>query len=294
MKSFQVQSLTSTNSDHESAHTIARSVIEDNYCLALQLKYKPNSLFIGREEMLDSLHRLLKDTSPETSTVPAAIVVLLGIGGVGKTHFARQYSYKFCSGYTSISWINGTSLETTYAGFHDLARRLVRHYGASNKALIPPYTNLAQHLGMPGLIDGDGQIAFNPKTRSLVVEAVKDWFSSPKNMGWLLIFDNVDDLDSFNIGDFFPTAAANGKMLITTRRRECTRFGEELELDVMQKHEGIELLQRSCKRKQAFTGQGKINTPFCSVHVGTELITRVFVQNTTKQGGLSRGWGACR
>ena len=63
----------------------------------------------------------------------------------------------------------------------------------------------------------------------------------------------ADDLDSFSIGSFFPTAAANSKMLVNTRRHECTRFGEELELDVMQKHEGIGLLSaaaRVSKHKQ--------------------------------------------
>ena len=90
-----------------------------------------------------------------------------------------------------------------------------------------------------------------------MVEAVKGWYSLEKNKGWLVIFDNVDDLESFDVGEFFPTAAANGNILITTRRRECTRFGVELELDVMQKLESIELLQRSCKREQEFTGQGR-------------------------------------
>lgn len=271
--------LTFTSSDRESARTLARSSIQDDYRLALQLGYKPNSLFTGREEMLKSLHLLLTISSMETNGPVATTVVLLGIGGVGKTQLARQYAYTYCAHHTSISWINGTSLETTYTSFHELARRLVRHYAARNKALIPPYTNLAQHLGMPGLIDGDGQIIVSYKTRGVVVEAVKDWFSSPNNTGWLVIFDNVDDLDSFNIGEFFPTAAVNGKILITTRRRECTRFGEELELDVMQKLESIELLQRSCKRKQAFTGQGKRkrrSEHFCSFHPGTETHRFIF------------------
>ena len=138
----------------------------------------------------------------------------------------------------------------------------MRHYGPGNKASIPPYTNLAQHLGMPGLIDGDSQISFNHKTSSLVVEVVMGWFSSPTIMGWLLTFDNADDLHSFNIGGFFPTAAANSKMLVNTRRHECTRFGEELELDVMQKHEGIGLLSAAARvSRLAFTGQDKVNTP---------------------------------
>ena len=232
-------------------------LIQDDYCLALQLGCKQNIHFTGREEVLQSLHERFINPSIGTNRPQATTIVLLGIGGVGKTQCARHYAYTYGSEYTSISWINATSLEMTYASFHELARRLVRHYATKNKASTPPYTNLAQHLGMPGLIDVNRQISFNHETRSPVVEAVKGWYSSEKNKGWLLIFDNADDLESFDVGQFFPTAAANGSILITSRRRECTRFGEELELYVMQKLESIELLQRSCKRKRAFTSQGR-------------------------------------
>lgn len=243
--------------DRELPRISGRPVIENDYNLTLQLGYKPNSQFTGRAKALESLHRLLTNSNVE-KRLQATTVVVLGIGGVGKTQCVRQYAYRYCSQYTSISWINGTSLETTYAGFHELARRLIRHYSTVNKASIPPYTNLAQHLGIPGLIDGDGEVSFNHKTRSSVVEAVKNWFSAANNNRWLVIFDNVDDLESFDIGDFLPTAAENGKILMTSRRRECSRFGEELELDVMEKLESIELLQCSCKR--TFTAQGKIGS----------------------------------
>ena len=249
--------LTSTPLDRDPACAAAHPLIKDDYCLTLELGCKRNLHFTGRKDVLHTLHKMFINPSIGTNRPQATTVVLLGIGGVGKTQCARQYAYTHGSQYTSINWINATNLETTYASFHELARRLVRHYATRNKASIPPFIKLAQHLGIPGLIDGNGQISFIHETRKAVVEAVKEWYSSENNQGWLLIFDNVDDLESFDIGEFFPTAAANSSILITTRRRECTRFGEELELDVMQKLESIELLQRSCKRKHPFTGQGE-------------------------------------
>ena len=102
--------LTFTSSDRESARTLAHSSIEDDYRLTLQLGYKPNSHFTGRVEMLESLHRLLTMSSVETNGPEATTVVLLGIGGVGKTQLDRQYAYTYCAHHTSISWINGTSL----------------------------------------------------------------------------------------------------------------------------------------------------------------------------------------
>ncbi|XMA16751.1 hypothetical protein WAI453_009542 [Rhynchosporium graminicola] len=97
-----------------------------------------------------------------------------------------------------------------------------------------------------------GVVTFDHHTRHSVVEALMGWFSLPRNTGWLMIFDNVDDLESVNVGDFFPTVAKTGRILITTRRRECTRFDVELELDMRDEDESIRLLQHSCQHKQLF------------------------------------------
>ena len=263
MASYKMHLLTSMFIACDDTHRAGGSLIKDNYHLGLHLKYKPNSIFTGREEMLKSLHEQLKGSNVDGDTLSTSIVVLIGMGGVGKTQLARQYAYQHSSLYTSIIWISGMSLETVYEGFHEIAQRVVRHYAAENKGTTPPYTNLAQHLGMLGLIDGEGRISPKHVHRSLVVEAVKSWLAAPQNADWLVIFDNVDDLDSFDIGEFLPTTVANGKILITTRRRECTRFGTGLELKVMVELENIELLRRSCQRKQAFTSQGKIFRTIC-------------------------------
>jgi Cdc6-like AAA superfamily ATPase len=259
----------STIIDTEFSAAISNSKIEDDYSLPLQLGYKQNSHFTGREKILETLSETLTASNIGSHCESPSAIILLGIGGVGKTQLARQYAYKYCSQHTSISWINSMSVETIYASFLEIARRIVLHYASRNGAAIPPYTNLAQHLSMPGLIDGDGQIVFSHITRGPVVEAVKSWFSLPDNKGWLLIFDNADDLDSFNIGEFFPTVAANGKILITTRRRECTRFGDEFELDVLEERESIKLFQRSCQNKQTFTVQGKYTVEF---HINSPMV----------------------
>jgi hypothetical protein len=162
--------------DTELSTTMSNLRLEDDYHLPLHLGYKPNPHFTGREEILRMLNEVLTKSADGADAEPCAAVVLLGIGGVGKTQLARQYAYKYFSNHTSISWINSMSVETVYASFLELARRIVPHYAARNQSSIPPYTNLAQHLSMPGLIDGDGQILFNHNTRGPVVEAVKGWF----------------------------------------------------------------------------------------------------------------------
>ena len=48
------------------------------------------------------------------------------------------------------------------------------------------------------------------------VDAVKRWLSRPENSGWLLIFDNADDLKSVGISRYYPSSSG-GHILITSR-----------------------------------------------------------------------------
>jgi hypothetical protein len=60
------------------------------------------------------------------------------------------------------------------------------------------------------------------------------------------LFDNVDDLDNFNVSRFFPRVP-RGDILITSRRREAWRLGNAIEVGVMDEKEAIQLLTRCSK-----------------------------------------------
>ncbi|KAH6714665.1 hypothetical protein BKA61DRAFT_433395, partial [Leptodontidium sp. MPI-SDFR-AT-0119] len=60
---------------------------------------------------------------------------------------------------------------------------------------------------------------------------------------WLLIFDNVDDLESMKLSNFFPRVS-HGNILITSRRQIASRFGSKIDVDVMDDDEAIKLLLR--------------------------------------------------
>lgn len=45
---------------------------------------------------------------------------------------------------------------------------------------------------------------------------VRRWLSDAKNTQWLLVFDNYDDPDQFDIKQYYPPAS-HGAIVITTR-----------------------------------------------------------------------------
>jgi len=65
---------------------------------------------------------------------------------------------------------------------------------------------------------------------------------------WLLVFDNLDNPEDLpGIVNFFP-ASQHGSILITSRLAGSNELGQSIELDYMEKEEGLQLLLRSPAR----------------------------------------------
>jgi hypothetical protein len=81
------------------------------------------------------------------------------------------------------------------------------------------YGFIARKLGLVDLLDENGRFSMMYGDSYGIAEALRDWFAKEANTKWLLIFDNVDDLETFDIQDFFPRVPW-GSILITTWRRD--------------------------------------------------------------------------
>ena len=90
------------------------------------------------------------------------------------------------------------------------------------------------------------------------MEAVKQWFTALENTNWLLVLDNLDDLQSFDIEDYIPSCS-HGTVIITSWRPECIKQGRRgFEIYQMQPSEGIKVLMASAVRKyEDVTPDGK-------------------------------------
>jgi hypothetical protein len=130
------------------------------------------------------------------------IVVLHGLGGIGKTQTAIHFAYQYRQDYTAVLWFNAKDEDTLRQSFVRNANRLPK--GAIPLNLLDSLTDLSSLQNL--------------------VQAVKQWFDQPRNDRWLLIFDNVDnpmisqnrDNSSYDILPYFPEAA-HGSIIVTTR-----------------------------------------------------------------------------
>jgi len=205
--------------------------------IPFSLNVGENCDFVGREYLLEKLRQEIEKGKDSQN-----IIVLYGTGGMGKTQLALKYVYQQYRNYSSVFFVNTTSVQATILGLIQIMRRLVQRHGQTSD----DYVHIGQLLGMAGKLDPAGCFTVTPEEEQHVVHAVQQWFSAPGNTNWLLVFDNLDDPDQVDIEKYVPSCN-HGTVIITSRRRDCVRQGRRgLEVQQMHHMESIQLLLSAC------------------------------------------------
>ncbi|MET7481921.1 FxSxx-COOH system tetratricopeptide repeat protein [Streptomyces sp. NPDC005538] len=140
---------------------------------------------------------------------------LHGLGGVGKSQVALEYAYRHQSDYKVICWIPAERESLILTALAGLAARL--------------------RLILAG--QGSGTPAANTAVPA-VLEALR---TGVPYDNWLLIFDNAENVEA--VRSYFPTNGP-GKIIVTSRNREWERVATPLPVNVFEREESIELLQK--------------------------------------------------
>ncbi len=173
--------------------------------------YRRNPFFTGQEGILTQLRTALTVNKTAALTQQATPQAISGLGGIGKTQIALEYSYRYGQEYQAVLWAQADSRE----------------------ALVLAYSKLASllHLSEKDATD-----------KSVVVEAVKQWLATHTH--WLLILDNADEIEL--VDDFLP-AKVPGHVLLTTRAQAHGTLAHGLSVQEMAPAEGALLLLRRAK-----------------------------------------------
>ncbi|KAJ5640322.1 uncharacterized protein N7484_008184 [Penicillium longicatenatum] len=152
-------------------------------CLS-QAPYIDPGLFVGRGSELDQITEFLH---PVQGVQKQQRLVLGGMGGIGKTRLAIAYAESRSGYYSSVFWLNAASEATLKDSFRSIA-------------------SLIFDIQDPQLLESKD-----------IIGRVRQWLSHPDNTRWLLLFDNYDDPDLFEINDYYPHTTSHGAILVTTR-----------------------------------------------------------------------------
>ncbi|KAF8248686.1 hypothetical protein K440DRAFT_660729 [Wilcoxina mikolae CBS 423.85] len=161
---------------HSRLHNDGR-IFRVSYLVPIKLPFPPNHNFIGRIEELEAISRAFKSLNSGISNLQK-VVVLHGLGGIGKTQLAAQYCYSSLNMYTFIGWIDATKVETISSSFLEIAQQLVRHH-ASNQTVSGQNTDfefIAEALGMPAETFHQPKKGISPEASATIIDAIKRWF----------------------------------------------------------------------------------------------------------------------
>ncbi|WP_328916016.1 MULTISPECIES: FxSxx-COOH system tetratricopeptide repeat protein [unclassified Streptomyces] len=167
-----------------------------------------NTRFTGREQLLYELHQQLSQAEPG-----AAVATLHGLSGVGKTHIATEYVYRFGPEYDVVWWVRASERGTLREKLAGLAPAL-------------------------GLVTGR---EYGERLR-----AVRDALRrGDPYFRWLVVLDGADQPEE--IHDLVPSGP--GHVLITSQNREWGEHNSALiEVPVYDRGESVAFVRRRAPR----------------------------------------------
>ena len=166
----------------------------------MHILYPPNSNFTGRDKLLADLRADLQLTP---------IKALTGLGGIGKTQLALEYSYHHQDDYDIVWWMH-SELSST---------------------LLDDYALMASTLKLPGWDTGD---------LNLLASATRSFLETHSR--WLLVFDNAQGPE--DIKPYLPHGG-RGHVIITSRNPVWGSLARSMVVSKFERSESVKFL---CKR----------------------------------------------
>jgi hypothetical protein len=162
--------------------------------------------FTGRDDVIQCLRASL--VPGKTTALTQAIS---GLGGIGKTHTAIEYIYRFHQYYEAVLWLQADTWEM----------------------LVSECTRLTSELGLP-----------EQQETEKIVTQVQNWLRRHRH--WLLILDNVEEPQQI-LNEFVPSPHY-GYILLTTRVQDVEPLAQTLLLSTLSEAEGVLFLLHRTKK----------------------------------------------
>jgi len=218
-----------------------------------QLPFSRNRLFCGRNDIIETIHSTLTECSKsegEARSLTRQVVILHGLGGIGKSSIALEYAFMYISSYSTVLWADATS-ETSLSRS---ARGMIEHIVAAYARGGILFEEIASFMGLRGLLDCNGNLSSEESHEPRMAGVVNNWLAAQHNERWLLIVDNYDDteVDIFRI---IPTCDS-GHIITTSRRSSLQALGRTISVDEIDEQSGILLFLKNANKEQGH-GQGK-------------------------------------
>jgi hypothetical protein len=144
------------------------------------------------------------------------ILQVCGIGGVGKTQLVLEYCHRHSSTYNSVFWISASNMFSLHRSMFNIVRQIQDFWDGLDQAFDQDLHSVLQALGLEDTSVDDTGFQATLESRKLLASAIRDWLLLEGNNNWLLVIDDADDPNMFNVNEFFNRPPP-GTVLITAR-----------------------------------------------------------------------------
>ncbi|NFA43609.1 TIR domain-containing protein [Clostridium botulinum] len=170
------------------------------------------------------IHNRLKESAPYTyrndfilkilkQLKENKVVVITGLGGIGKTQLAANYITNYINEYKLIGWINASDAVSIQNSYIELVEKLDSEFLDAN---------------------------INQNT---ILRYVKNWLEN--NDKWLIIYDNVKNPKELN--ELLPNPI-NGHVIITSQNAKWSKFNPTIEVTQLTNRESINFLMKRAEK----------------------------------------------
>jgi len=187
-------------------------------------------------------------------------VVLYGLGGIGKSSIALEYSFRYSNSFTAVFWIDVTSEPSMFSSTRSILEHIIAEYADRGF----PNGQIATMLALEGIFGESGQISSDAAAEPRLAGALRKWLAAKNNENWLLILDNYDD-GGVNIHLLLPTCDA-GNVVITSRKSDLQMLGITVPIEDIDEESGTKLFLKSANLEEP-SAKGKHQ----SYHSGANL-----------------------
>ena len=170
---------------------------------ALYIPYPRNMNFTGRESLLTNMRSALDSGSNVALT---HVKALTGLGGIGKTQLALEYSYRYQDNYDIVWWLRSEL----------------------PSSLLYDYARMAWSLELAGV---------DIRDMMLLAEKVKVFLETHNR--WLLVFDNAQDAQGLK--PYLPNCRG-GHVIITSRNPSWGNLARPMAVSKFERSESVEFL----------------------------------------------------
>jgi hypothetical protein len=161
--------------------------------------HSANEDFYGREDILE---RLAAELLPSKNTSGSGLrqFALCGLGGIGKTEIAREFSRRYKDSYAAVFWVVADGIAKLDHHYQQISLALALEDQSECKSQVISRELVKRWLSNPQThLSGTGELVNPGQTSS---EAT-----------WLLILDNADD--PMILANYWPQGS--GSVLVTSR-----------------------------------------------------------------------------